>query len=85
MQDRKVSYTYINKLGEKVYYTESKNVVYKKLVSYLRSKYIYKAPWITRLSFAVLYDGYERITIYEDNGTKDIFIIERSINEYEGE
>lgn len=85
MKDRKVSYTCIDKSGETVYYTENKNVVYKKLLSYMRSKYIYKAPWITRLSFTPLYDEYERITIYENNGTKDIFIIERSINEFEGE
>lgn len=85
MQDRPVSYTCIDKSCEIVYYTENKNVVYKKLLSYMRSKYIYKAPWITKLVFTPLFDGYERITIYENNGTKDIFIIERSINEYEGE
>ena len=85
MEKATVKYQYVDKNGTLSYETTNKNIVYKKLLTYMRSKYIYHAPWIKKLVFTPLYNGYQKIVIYEDNKAKDIFIIEDSINEFEGE
>lgn len=85
MEKTTVKYQYVDKNGTLSYETTNKNIVYKKLLTYMRSKYIFHAPWIKKLVYTPLHNGYQKIVIYEDNKAKDIFIIEDSINEFEGE
>lgn len=70
-----VSYSYYNKNGDRIYYTEDKNEVYKVFSYSLRCKFFHKSPTYGRVTRTNNFDDTCTYTFIRDNG-KSVFIVE---------
>ena len=58
-----------------IFSTQTTEEIYKHLIDILRARYLYKSPWIKLVRRCNLYNGYENIKCYSDNGYIYEFII----------
>lgn len=53
-----------------------KERIYGKLMHALIAKKMHKCTYITRIDDQCMYDGTRKVTVYMDNGYRDVFIVE---------
>lgn len=56
--------------------TINERKIYKSLASDLLAKKVHKCTYINRICDRSNYDGTRTITVYYDNGTKSVYIVE---------
>ena len=61
--------------GECTYYSYDKAEIYEKLANDLLHKKIHKCTYIRSIKDECLYNGYRRITVFQDNCCKYVYVI----------
>ena len=75
---RATTYTKDGKQWEECHETTNPEQVYKKLLDDMISKKLNGCTYIRKIEKVSLYNGFNRITVYYDNGVKTDYIIDRA-------
>ena len=77
-QIRATTYTKEGKRCKEHHETTNPETVYKKLLDDMISKKLNGCTYIRKIERVNLYNGFNRITVYYDNGVKTDYIIDRA-------
>lgn len=80
MLEEKVVYVYEKRDGNKwveTYRSEDRAWVYSGLAHCLIAKKLDECTWIKRIEKKQRYDDYTTIVVYEDNGNRRVYTVER--------
>lgn len=77
-QVRATTYTKEGKSWKECHETTNPEAVYKKLLDDMISKKLNACTYIRKIEKVNLYNGFNRITVYYDNGVKTDYIIDRA-------
>ena len=75
---RATTYTKDGKSWKECHETTNPETVYKKLLDDMISKKLNACLYIRKIERVNLYNGFNRITVYYDNGVKTDYIIDRA-------